>query len=365
MEEKHLLIAAAGTGGHVMPGLAVAREMKKRGWRITWIGTKTGMEGGLVAKDGIDFIGLDFRGMRGHGILGFLVGGVKLMFSGLRCRFLLRKLKPDVFFTTGGYIAVPVNEGARVNHVKPVLMNCDAEVLLSTKMILKDAWGVACGFAGGARSAAGARGAITGNPVRADIEALETPEERLKGREGPLKLLVFGGSLGAQVLNENVPKALAYFDKDKRPTVLHQCGAKFVDEVKARYAELGVEAEVTGFIDDMASAYRDSDLVICRAGATSIAELCAAGAASILVPLVVGTTSHQLGNAKYMKANDAAIMVEQPQFTAEHLFGTLMTLKREKILEMAKNARSLCRPHAAAAVADMICAVDAMKKRPY
>ena len=182
-----------------MPGLAVAREMKKRGWRVTWIGTQKGMEGPLVAKDGIDFIGLNFQGVRGHGLGGLITGGIKLLFSGYRCRSIVRKLKPDVFFTTGGYIAVPVNEGAKVNHIKPVLMNCDADVLLSTKMILKDAWGVACGFAGSARSLAGVRGKITGNPVRADIEAIEAPEVRLQGREGPFKLLVFGGSLGAQV----------------------------------------------------------------------------------------------------------------------------------------------------------------------
>ena len=348
-----------------MPGLAVAREMKKRGWRVTWIGTQKGMEGPLVAKDGIDFIGLNFQGVRGHGLGGLITGGIKLLFSGYRCRSIVRKLKPDVFFTTGGYIAVPVNEGAKVNHIKPVLMNCDADVLLSTKMILKDAWGVACGFAGSARSLAGVRGKITGNPVRADIEAIEAPEVRLQGREGPFKLLVFGGSLGAQVLNETVPKALSFFDPEKRPTVVHQCGARWVDSVATRYKELGVKAQVVGFIDDMASAYRDSDLVICRAGATSVAELCAAGAASILVPLVVGTTSHQLGNARYMQKNGAAIMVEQPQFTPEHLFGTLMTLKREKILDMASHARHLCRPHAAQAVADMIEHVSDLKERPY
>lgn len=348
-----------------MPGLAVAREMKKRGWRVTWIGTKKGMEGPLVAKDGIDFIGLNFQGVRGHGFGGLVTGGIKLLFSGYRCRFILRRLKPDVFFTTGGYIAVPVNEGAKVNHIKPVLMNCDADVLLSTKMILKDAWGVACGFAGSARSLAGARGAITGNPVRADIEAIEDPEVRLQGRQGPFKLLVFGGSLGAQVLNETVPKALSFFDPEKRPTVVHQCGVRWVDSVRARYEELGVKAQVVGFIDDMAAAYRESDLVICRSGATSVAELCAAGAASILVPLVVGTTSHQLGNARYMQENGAAILVEQPQLTPEHLFGTLMTLKREKILDMAVHARRLSRPHATQAVADMIEHVSALKTRPY
>jgi len=365
MEEKHLLIAAAGTGGHVMPGLAVAREMRRRGWKISWIGTQKGMEGRLVAKEGIDFIGLDFQGVRGKGLDGMIIGGIKLILASWRCRFLVKKLSPTVFFTTGGYIAIPVNKGAQVNHVRSVIMNCDADLLLSTKMILKDVWGVACGFAGSARSIASGKGKLTGNPVRSEIEAIESPQERLTQRTGPYRLLVFGGSLGAQVLNETVPRALALFEEDKRPTVLHQCGEKFVDEVKERYASLGVKAEVVGFIDDMAKAYRESDLVVCRSGATSVAELCAAGAASILVPLVVGTTSHQLGNANYMQSHGAAIKVEQAQFTPEHLFGLLVTLKREKVLEMACNARKLTRQNAAGAVADMIEAVSEMRERPY
>ena len=361
MGEKHLLIAAAGTGGHVMPGLAVAREMEKRGWRITWIGTQTGMEGNLVKKDGIDFIGLDFRGMRGHGALAFVKGGIKLLLAILKCRSLIKKLKPDVFFTTGGYIAIPVNAGAKANGVPSVLMNCDADVLLSTKMIMKSAAAVACGFDGGAKRQAGARGIVTGNPVRADIEAIEAPEERFQGRTGKLNLLVFGGSLGAQVLNVTIPKALALFSEGERPTVIHQCGARFVKEVEKRYHDLGVEASVVGFIDDMAKAYRESDLVICRAGATSVAELCAAGAASLLVPLVVGTTSHQLGNAKYMSKNGASVMIEQKNLTPEALFEILKNAKREKLLAMAKNARSLCRPHAAAVVADQIEKVSEKK----
>lgn len=364
MAEKHLLVAAAGTGGHVMPGLAVAREMRRRGWKITWIGTVKGMEGNLVRKDGIDFIPLDFHGVRGKSNIGTIVGGIKLILSSFRCKKLVRELNPTVFFTTGGYISVPVSRGVEKHHVRSVLMNCDADLLMSTKMLLQKAWGVACGFAGAARSAAGAKGVLTGNPVRADITAIEPPEKRLSGREGKLKLLVFGGSLGAKVLNETLPKALALFDEAHRPEVTHQCGVKAVEEVKALYEKARVKADVVGFIDDMASAYRDSDLVICRAGATSVAELCAAGAASILVPFVATTTSHQRGNAQYMMTNGAGIMVEQSQLTPEHLFGTLMTLKREKIMEMAVAARSISRSDAATRVCDLIERVAKLEKRP-
>ena len=308
-KQKHLVITAAGTGGHVMPGLAVAREMKRRGWRVTWIGTQSGMEGALVAKDSIDFIGLDFRGVRGKGFMGSLVGLWKLRQSSARCKKLLGELRPNVVFTTGGYVAVPVTAGVKKFGTKMVIMNCDAELLMSTHMIVKYAWGLACGFAGSARSYAPKIAKITGNPVRADIEAIEPPEERLAGREGRMHLLVFGGSLGAKVLNETLPKALALFDEDKRPEVIHQCGAKAVDEVKALYEAEGVEAKVVGFIDDMAAAYRWSDLVVCRAGATSVAELCAAGVASVLVPFIAKTTQHQRGNAKYMEGNGASVMI--------------------------------------------------------
>lgn len=362
--KKHLVVAAAGTGGHVMPGLAVAREMRRRGWRITWIGTQKGMEGGLVAKDDIDFIGLDFQGVRGKGVFGLISGAIKLFLAGRRCKKLFAELKPNVVFTTGGYVAVPVNEGVKKHGSKLVVMNCDADLLMSTKMILRQAWAVACGFAGSARSAAAQIGQITGNPVRDDIEAIEEPQQRLAGRTGPLKLLVFGGSLGAKVLNETLPKTLAMFDPDQRPQVVHQCGKNAVESVRELYAQAGVEAEVVGFIDDMATAYRESDLVICRAGATSVAELCAAGSASILIPFVVKTTSHQRGNAKYMAANQAAWHIEQSQLTPEHLFGVLATMKRERIVQMAQNARSLCRPNAAGTVCDIIEQVDAMSAKP-
>ncbi len=354
MSEKHLLISAAGTGGHVMPGLAVARELKRRGWRVSWIGTRTGMEGGLVARENIPFTGLDFQGVRGKGLFGMLRGMVKLVLASRRARTLVAQMKPDVLFTTGGYVAVPVCSGARKNGTPVVLMNCDAELLLSSKLVMDQAAAVACGFAGSARSYARGKGSITGNPVRAEIEALEAPEARLAGRTGPLRLLVFGGSLGAQVLNETVPKALALFDKERRPQVVHQTGVKNVEKVRALYDSLGIEADVRGFIDDMASAYRDSDLVLCRSGAMTVSELCAAGAASILVPFVVKTTQHQLGNARYMQDNGAAILLEQPQLTPEHLFGILMSTNRDKILAMAQKARALARPHAAQAVADII-----------
>ena len=333
MSGKKLVIAAAGTGGHVMPGLAVAREMRRRGWDIEWIGTQTGMEGGLVGRDDIVFHGLDFRGMRGRGLSGLVSGAIKLVKSTHAAKKLFAQMRPDVLFTTGGYIAVPVCKGAESVKTPIVLMNCDADILMSSKIVLDKAKLVACGFAGSARSASNDKGRITGNPVRAEIEALPAPEERLSGRTGPMKLL------GAKVLNETVPEALAMFDEDKRPTVLHQTGKGNVEAVKARYEQLGIQAEVVEFIHDMDKAYLESDVVICRSGAMTVSEICAAGAASVLVPFVVKTTQHQLGNARYMAGHDAAV---------------LMGLKRDRILQLAHNARSLARANAVNAVCDMI-----------
>ena len=353
-EAKHLVIAAAGTGGHVMPGLAVAAEMRARGWRVSWIGTTTGMEAGLVAKHGIDFYALDFQGVRGKGWLGAVKGGLKLVKSAFSARALLKRLRADAVFSTGGYVAVPVGWAAKRAGCALVLMNCDADLLMSTRAILKYADALACGFAGGARSFAGPKGHTTGNPVRADIVALPDPQTRLGQRTGPLRIFVFGGSLGAQVLNDVVPQAVASLPAASRPTVLHQTGRGRDAAVAARYRELGVEARVQPFIDDMAHEYEQSDLVICRAGATSVSELCAAGAAAVLVPFVAKTTAHQSGNAKFMVSHEAAVLLPQEACTPEALAQLLGTMTRERAAVLARNARALAKPDAAREVADLI-----------
>lgn len=352
--EKHLVIAAAGTGGHVFPGLAVARVMMARGWRVSWVGTKTGMESALVAKDGIPFHALDFSGVRGKGKLGALKGLVKLCEAFFASRRLLSDLKPDAYFSTGGYVAVPSGWGAKSLHLPIVLMNCDADLLMSTNTLMKACDALACGFAGGARTFARSKGHTTGNPVRADIAAVPDPDARFAGREGPLKLFVFGGSLGAQVLNDVLPEALAKIPAEVRPKVLHQTGRDRDEPVRAAYARLGVEAEVVPFIDDMAARYAESDLVICRAGATSVSEICAAGAASILVPFVAKTTAHQLGNARYMEREGAARLLEQKDCTAENLAAMLAAMTRGDALALARRARALAKADAAERVADLI-----------
>lgn len=352
--EKHLVIAAAGTGGHVMPGLAVAAEMKARGWTVSWLGTETGMERMLVEKQGIEFDAIDFSGVRGRGALGAVKGGIKLLEAFPAARAVLKKRGAKAFFSTGGYIAVPSAVSAHRMGLPAVVMNCDAASLLSVRLVLPFVDALACGFDGEAAARGGAKAVVTGNPVRAEIAAVPAPEERFAGRGGRLRLLVFGGSLGARFLNHLLPKALALIPAESRPEVIHQCGFKAADEVAALYREAGVEASVRPFIDDMASVYAWSDLVLCRAGATSVSEICSAGVASMLVPLVVKTTSHQLQNASFMESKGAGICLKQDALTPESLAERLRSTDRMQLLAMAREARKLSHGNAAAAVADMI-----------
>ena len=351
---KHLVIAAAGTGGHVMPGVAVAKILISRGWTVSWIGTEQGMERRIVERQKIPFTALDFQGLRGKGLKTMLFGGFKLLKCIAQSRTILTKKHADAVFSTGGYIAVPVCLAAGLKGIPYVLMNSDADPLLSIKMVQGNTAGVMCGFDGKAAKLAGDKGVVTGNPVRKEILAIPAPEERYQGREGRLKLLIFGGSLGAQVFNQNVPSLIAALPPEKRPEVIHQCGMKAVEEVKASYAALGIEAQVVSFIEDMAAAYVWADVVLARAGAISVSELTAAGVPSILVPLVTKTTSHQVGNAKYMQEAGAAIYLPQSELTTGKLTALLEGLNREELLEMAKKAKALGKPDAAATVADFI-----------
>ncbi len=351
---SHLVVVAAGTGGHVMPGLAVAEALRGRGWSVSWLGTKTGMERGLVERHGIDFDAIDFSGLRGKGLKTLLLGGFLLLRALWQSRRLLRARAPQVVFSTGGYVAVPAGLAAGSLGVPLVLMNADAGSLLSTRLLTPLAAGVLCGFDGDAAAAAGDKGLVTGNPMRAEIASIASPEQRFAGRAGPVRLLVVGGSLGARVLNEAVPSALALIPAERRPRVLHQCGAGNVENVQRAYAEAGVDAEVVPFIDDMARRYAEADVVVCRAGAITVTELAVAGVASVLVPLVVSTTQHQRTNAEFLAARGAAMHLPQVELTAARLAGLLDGLTRERLLSMAEAARALGRPDATATVAAVI-----------
>jgi UDP-N-acetylglucosamine--N-acetylmuramyl-(pentapeptide) pyrophosphoryl-undecaprenol N-acetylglucosamine transferase len=351
---NHLVVVAAGTGGHVMPGIAVAEALRGRGWSVSWLGTTSGMERGLVEQHGIAFDAIDFAGLRGKGVKTLLLGGFLLLRALWQSRARLKARTPRVVFSTGGYVAVPAGVAASSLGVPLVVMNADAEALLSTRLLAPLASGVLCGFDGAAAERAGDKGLVTGNPVRAEITAIAPPAARYAGRSGPLRLLVIGGSLGAQVLNETVPQALARIAPAERPQVVHQCGARHFDAVRAAYAAAGVAAEIVPFIDDIAARYAAADVVLCRAGAITVTELTVGGVPSVLVPLVVKTTSHQRGNAEFLAEHGAAIHLPQSELTAERLAAALRGLTRERLLAMAEAARALGKPQATATVAAVI-----------
>lgn len=353
MSGRHLVVMAAGTGGHVIPGIAVAREMQRRGWTVSWLGTRTGMENKLVPPTGIALDTIGFAGLRGKGAMGALTGGLRLLKAFGDCLGILRRRRADAVLGMGGYVCFPGGLMASLLSRPLVLVNADAAMLLSNRSLLPVADRVAFGFDGAAAQST-KNAVVTGNPVRAEIESLPAPAERYAGRSGALKLLVVGGSLGAKVLNETVPQALAKLAPHERPLVTHQTGAAQLEAVKAAYDSAGIDAEVLPFIDDMPRRLADCDLMLCRAGAITVSELCAAGVASILVPLIVSTTSHQRDNAEMMAARGAARHLPQSELNPERLADELRALDRAALAAMADRARALARPQAAARVADLI-----------
>jgi UDP-N-acetylglucosamine--N-acetylmuramyl-(pentapeptide) pyrophosphoryl-undecaprenol N-acetylglucosamine transferase len=334
---KRLMIMAAGTGGHIFPGLAIADTMEARGWQVSWLGTNHGMECDIVPKHGIEMDTIEFKGLRGKGWAHTLLGAFRLVPSFTNCFRILARRKPDVVLGMGGYVTVPGGLMAKFRGVPLVLVNADAALLLSNKTLTPIAKRVLFGFPAEFGSAAG-KATVTGNPVRKEILAVAKPAERYAMHSGPLRILVVGGSLGAQALNQCVPLALAAISPESRPIVTHQSGKQHIDALRAAYADAKVDAEVVDFIDDMARRYAEADVVICRAGAITVSELTAAGVASVLVPFMASTTTHQRDNARWMAHHQAAIHLPQGELTAERLAALLKTMTRETCLKMAEAA---------------------------
>ena len=350
---KKLMIMAAGTGGHIFPGIAIARTMQARGWTVSWLGTAHGMEQDLVPKQGIAIDTIDFSGMRGKGIGHTLKGAFKLVASFVTCFGHIGRRQPDVVLGMGGYVTVPGGVMARLRGVPLVLVNADAALLLSNKTLAPLAQRVLFGFPADFGSAAG-KALVTGNPVRKEILDMPSPQQRFDGREGVLRILVVGGSLGAMVLNDSIPAALALLPEAVRPQVMHQSGKKNIAALRETYAKAGVKADVVDFIDDMAGAYAKADLVICRAGAITVAELTAAGVASVLVPFVASTTSHQRDNAKWMASQNAAVHLPQTALSAASMAGLLQNLTRAQCREMAVAALAVGKRNANDEIADVL-----------
>ena len=350
---SHLVVMAAGTGGHVIPGLAVAREMQARGWTVSWLGTPAGMENRLVPPTGIPMDTVAFSGLRGKGLLHTLTGGFRMLGAFWSSRRILRQRHADAVLGMGGYVCFPGGLMASWQGLPLMLVNADASLLMSNKALMPVVDRIAFGFDGDAARKS-KKAVVTGNPVRAEIEAIPAPAQRFAGRSGPLRVLVVGGSLGARVLNECLPQALALMDGTQRPQVVHQTGQADQARVQAAYAAAGMEAQVLPFIEDMAAQLAACDLIVCRAGAVTVSELCAAGVPAVLVPLIVSTTSHQRDNAEWMASHDAAIHLPQVGFSPAGLAQLLGGLTRNTLQAMAEKARALARPQAAARVADEI-----------
>jgi UDP-N-acetylglucosamine--N-acetylmuramyl-(pentapeptide) pyrophosphoryl-undecaprenol N-acetylglucosamine transferase len=353
MSAKKLLIMAAGTGGHIFPGLAIAETMKARGWTVTWLGTSTGMETQIVPKHGVVMDSINFTGLRGKGLKHSIVGGLKLIVSFFTCLRIVLQRKPDVVLGMGGYVTVPGGVMARLCGKPLVLMNADAALLLSNKALRPLASKLLFGLPS-ASVKADDKVQVTGNPIRREICSLPAPAERYAARRGVLKILVVGGSLGAKALNECLPDALALIPAEQRPVVTHQSGKQHIDALRVRYAAANVEAEVLDFIDDMPRRYAEADLVICRAGAITVSELTAAGVASVLVPFVASSTSHQKDNAAWMAAQSAAIHLPQKELNATALAQQLQSLTREKCLTMAGAAYALGQRQASDVIAGIL-----------
>jgi UDP-N-acetylglucosamine--N-acetylmuramyl-(pentapeptide) pyrophosphoryl-undecaprenol N-acetylglucosamine transferase len=358
---KRLLIMAAGTGGHIFPGLAIAQTMRARGWSVTWLGTAHGMEGSLVPKHDIEMDTIDFAGMRGKGLKHTVTGAFRLAASYVGCFRILGRRKPDVVLGMGGYVTVPGGMSARLRGIPLALVNADAALLLSNKTLTPFASRVLFGFPADFGSAAG-KAVVTGNPVRKEILELPAPAARYAQRSGPLRLLIVGGSLGAKALNECLPAALALLPAEQRPLVTHQSGRQHVDALCAAYAAAQVQAEVVDFIDDMPRRYAEADLVICRAGAITVSELTAAGVASVLVPLVVSTTSHQRDNAEWMARQSAATHFPQKDMTPQKMASLLQTLTRDACLRMAQSAHAIGKRDANEAIANILEALAGAEK---
>ena len=351
MTKQPIMIMAGGTGGHVYPALAVAEELKTRGVPVIWMGTHKGIEARLVPAANIQIEWLGISGLRGKGIMTLLLAPLKLIHACYQAWKILRKTKPCAVLGMGGFVAGPGGLMARLMG-KPLLIHeQNAKPGLTNRLLAKIATQLMQAFPHSFKQ----KSAHVGNPVRREISSLASPEQRFKNRDGVLRLFVFGGSLGAAHLNRVVPEALAKLSAEKKFIVRHQSGEKNHQQTQLNYANAHVTAKTMPYIDDMAAAYAWADVVLCRAGAMTIAELAAVGVASILVPYPFAVDDHQTANARYLSDNEAAILIPQEKLDADYLVKILTDLNREKLLSMANKARQLGMPESTRIVAEHCC----------
>ena len=337
------LVMAGGTGGHIFPGLALARGLREHGWRVHWLGgagtaTQPSMESRLVPPEGFAFEAVNFSGVRGKGVRALTALPWRLLRACWQSVAVLRRVRPDVVLGLGGYITFPAGLMSALLGTPLILHEQNSVAGTANRWLCRLADRVFTAFPDVIKN-----GVWVGNPLRADFMGLPDPAPRFAGRSGPLRLLVLGGSLGARALNDIVPRALALISPDQRPEVTHQSGAAQIDALRVNYAAAGVQARLTPFIDDTAHAFADADLMICRAGASTVTEITAVGAAALFVPFPAAVDDHQTVNARFLVDRGAGWLVPQSQLSPEWLADWLQKIDRAALLKCAQQARKLAK----------------------
>ncbi|MCE0494254.1 undecaprenyldiphospho-muramoylpentapeptide beta-N-acetylglucosaminyltransferase [Vibrio salinus] len=355
-KNKRLFVMAGGTGGHVFPGLAVAKRLQQRGWDIRWLGTADRMEADLVPKHGIDIDFIRVKGIRGQGVTRLLKAPFQILSAVMQARKHFKQWKPDAVLGMGGYVSGPGGIAAWMMGIPVVLHEQNAVAGLTNQWLSKIARKVFQAFPGAFPDAQ-----VVGNPVRSDVAGLDSPEERMSERKGPIRILIMGGSQGARILNQTLPPAIARLGDGF--SVLHQVGKGNTDDVEKCYRDCDVSSEikVSEFIDDVAQAYAWADLIVCRSGALTVSEISTTGIAAIFVPFMHKDRQQAL-NADHLVESGAALMIEQPDLTAEKLADSIYRLDRPSLLEMAKKAKSAAKDNADIIVADAIAAITEHEK---
>lgn len=341
-----ILIMAGGTGGHIMPGLAVAHLLREQGWLVLWLGDPARMEGRLVPEQGFELLPLDFAGVRGKGLVPWLQLPFNLGRACWRVGRLLRERRPDVVLGMGGYVAVPGGLMARLARIPLVIHEQNAVAGTANRLLARLATKVLTGFPGTLPQAV-----MVGNPVKAGFADLEPVVQRYAGRQGPLRVLVLGGSQGAAFLNTLMPETLHLMVPAERPLLRHQTGTRHLEAVNRQYAALGLEADTTAFIDDMPQAMAWADLIICRAGAMTVAEVAAAGVAALFVPLPGAIDDHQSANARYLSECGGGWTMRQSELNAGKLSLWLNQRSRAELAAAASHAHEHARPDATRLIA--------------
>jgi UDP-N-acetylglucosamine--N-acetylmuramyl-(pentapeptide) pyrophosphoryl-undecaprenol N-acetylglucosamine transferase len=338
---KTALVMAGGTGGHIFPGLAVADALRDKGWNVHWLGAPASMEAQIVPPRGFAFEAINFSGVRGKGLKTLLLLPLRLFNAFRQSREVVRRVQPDVVIGLGGYISFPGGIMS-VMAGKPLVLHEQNSVAgMANKLMSLVADRAFTAFPNVIKTAH-----WVGNPLREAFTQQADPAARFAGRSGPLKLLVVGGSLGAKALNEIVPQALALIPESQRPTVIHQSGAKQIDELRANYAKAGVTAELTPFIDDTASAFANADVIVCRAGASTVTEIAAVGAAAMFVPFPFAVDDHQTTNAKFLVDQGGGWLLPQSELGAQSLATLLQNTTRDALLARAILAKRMEKIHA-------------------